>query len=42
VKLSNLKINGFEKGRHTKKGETKMMDIDKMKKHFKIGFVDDN
>jgi len=42
VKLSNLKINGFEKGRHTKKGETKIMDIDKIKKHFKIGFVDDN
>jgi hypothetical protein len=42
VKLANLKINGFEKGRHTKKGETKMMDIDKIKKHFKIGFVDDN
>jgi hypothetical protein len=42
VKLANLKISGFEKGKHTKKGDFKNIDIDKVRKHFKLGFVDDN
>jgi len=42
VKLANLKISGIEKGRHTKRGETKLIDIEKLRKHFKIGFVDEN
>ena len=41
VKLANLKIDGLEKGKHTKRGETKIINIDKLRKHFKIGFVDD-
>jgi hypothetical protein len=42
VKIANLRISGIDKGRHTKRGETKMIDIDKLKKHFKIDFVDEN
>ena len=36
IKLINLKIDGITKGRHTKVGDTKYYDIDKIKKHFKI------
>ena len=36
VKIANLKINGIEKGRHTKKGETKYYETQKILKHFKI------
>jgi hypothetical protein len=44
VKLSNLKIDGIEKGKHTKKGDTKLLDVDKLKKHFNIDqdvFIDE-
>jgi len=44
VKLSNLNIGGFEKGKHTKKGDFKVLDIQKMRKHFKLDqdvFVDE-
>ena len=37
INLKNLKIEGVEKGRHTKKGATKLFDIGKLKKHFKLG-----
>lgn len=37
VLLSNLKINGITKGRHTTMGNTKYFDIPLLKKHFKIG-----
>jgi len=36
IKIANLQINGIEKGRHTKKGETKLYHIKKIMKHFKI------
>jgi hypothetical protein len=35
--LKNLKIPGVEKGRHTKKGATKIFNIDALKKHFNLG-----
>lgn len=41
VRMKNLKIVGIEKGRHTNKGETKKFDINKLKKHFKIGCLID-
>lgn len=37
LRLTNLKIEGIEKGIPTKKGKTKIFDIAKLKKHFKIG-----
>ena len=37
VRLKNLKINGVEKGAHTKRGNTLIFDIVKMKKYFNIG-----
>ena len=37
LKIKNLSINGIEKGRETKKGNTKIFDIQKMKKHFNLG-----
>jgi hypothetical protein len=36
VKIANLKIDGIEKGKHTKTGDYRNIDIDKVKKHFKI------
>lgn len=36
VRLNNLGIDGIEKGPHTKKGATKIFNIEKLKKHFKI------
>ena len=36
VKIANLKIDGVEKGKHTKKGDFRNIDIDKVKKHFNI------
>lgn len=36
VKLSNLKIDGVEKGKHTKKGDTRLLHVDKIRKHFKL------
>ena len=36
VKLSNLNISGVEKGRHTKKGDMRNIDVDKVNKHFNI------
>ena len=41
VQLSNMKINGIDKGRKTKKGDTKIFNIDKLKKHFNIGCLID-
>jgi hypothetical protein len=37
VRLKNLKINGIEKGQHTKNGNTVLFDIEKLKKYFNIG-----
>jgi len=37
VRLNRLKIDGILKGRHTKKGETKIFDIALLKKHFGLG-----
>jgi phage/plasmid-associated DNA primase len=37
VRLTNFKIDGIEKGRHTKKGDTKIYKIEKLKKYFGIG-----
>ena len=37
VKISNLRIDGVEKGRHTNVGWTKLFNISKLKKHFNIG-----
>jgi hypothetical protein len=37
VRISNLKINGIEKGNHTYKGKTKRYNISKMKKYFGVG-----
>jgi hypothetical protein len=37
VNLKNLKIEGVKKGRHTKKGDTKIFNINMLKNHFKFG-----
>ena len=37
----NLKINGIYKGKHTKKGETKIFNITELKKTLKIGCIID-
>jgi hypothetical protein len=37
INLKNLRIEGVEKGRHTKKGATKIFNINMLKKHFKLG-----
>ena len=37
VNLSNLKIKGISKGKHTKHGNTKIFDIKVLKQHFGIG-----
>ena len=37
LSLSNMNIDGIKKGRHTNKGETKIFDIKKLKKHFGVG-----
>ena len=37
INIKNLKIEGVEKGRHTDKGATKIYNISKLKKHFKLG-----
>lgn len=39
VRIANLNINGIERGKHTKKGWTKIYNIDKLKKHFNIGLL---
>jgi len=39
VRISNLKIDGIEKGKHTNKGATKIYNIDKLKRYFKIGVL---
>jgi hypothetical protein len=39
VNLKNLKIDGVEKGIPTKKGATKIFNINKLKKHFNIGCI---
>jgi hypothetical protein len=36
VRISNLNINGIEKGKHTKFGNTKLYIISKLKSHFKL------
>lgn len=41
VRLTNLNINGINKGRKTKHGDTKIFDIRALKKHFKIGLIVD-
>ena len=37
--LSNMRINGIIKGRHTKNGETKIFNVDVLKTYFKIGLL---
>jgi hypothetical protein len=37
VRISNMKIHGISKGRHTLRGETKMFDINKLKDTFGLG-----
>jgi phage/plasmid-associated DNA primase len=37
VNLKNLKISGVDKGRHTKKGDTRIFTIGILKKHFNLG-----
>jgi hypothetical protein len=37
VKLTNLKLNGISKGRHTKKGDTKMFNIQELKNTLNLG-----
>ena len=39
VRIANLNIDGIERGKHTNKGWTKKYNIDKLKKHFKIGVL---
>ena len=39
VRLTNMKINGIYKGKHTNKGETKLFNIAELKKTFKIGCI---
>ena len=36
VHLSNLKINGIKKGKHTNKGDTRIYNIPELKAHFNI------
>lgn len=42
VKIANLRIDGIEKGRHTKNGDYRNIDIDKVKKHFRIVYSKEN
>jgi len=37
VKLTNMRLEGIQKGRHTNKGETKIFNIPLLKKKFNIG-----
>ena len=37
VRLKHLNINGICKGKHTNKGNTKILNIELLKKHFGIG-----
>jgi hypothetical protein len=39
IRIKNMNISGIEKGKHTRKGETKMYVIEKLKKHFKLGSI---
>lgn len=41
IRLTNMKINGISKGRHTMKGETKFFNITDLKKLFKLGCLID-
>jgi phage/plasmid-associated DNA primase len=41
VRLTNMKINGIYRGKHTNKGETKMFNITELKKTLKIGCMID-
>ena len=37
VRLTNMKVRGIIRGKHTNKGEKKKFSIDELKKTFKIG-----
>jgi hypothetical protein len=37
VRLKHLNINGICKGKHTRKGDTKIFNIVLLKKHFGMG-----
>ena len=39
VRIKILNIDGIEKGKHTNRGETKIYNIEKLKKYFKIGVL---
>ena len=44
VKIANLKISGIEKGKHTKTGDYRNINVDKINKHFNINndpFIDE-
>jgi hypothetical protein len=40
-KLINMKINGIHKGRHTKKGDTKIFKIQELKDYYKLNNLED-
>jgi hypothetical protein len=41
VNLTNMRIPGISKGKHTKKGELKLFNFTILKKHFKLGCLID-
>lgn len=41
IRLTNMKITGIYKGKHTMKGETKMFNIAELKKTLKFGCLID-
>ena len=41
IKSADINICGIEKGRHTNKGETKLYNIELLKKHFQIENVEE-
>jgi len=42
VRLKRLNIDGIEKGKHTKKGETRVFNIQKLRKHFDLNIIIDS
>jgi len=39
VRLTNMNISGINRGKHTKKGETKIFNFDLLQKYFEIGCI---
>ena len=42
VRLKRLNIDGIEKGKHTNKGETRVFNIQKLRKHFDLNIIIDS